>query len=111
MLKFTHSCSANAMGVTLNDWLRGRFSGGVMFKRSVSFFAAVMFAAPTLAKGSNDQPDTQDLTARLGRAKVVIDQLTGPTDTGGITRDTNDPYKITWYNWNNFRKFKCMFWT
>ena len=81
-----------------------------MFERNVSFFAALLFAAPAVAKGSDHQHDTGDVLARLDRAKAVMDLLTEPVDTGGIVRDASDPFKIAWNNfrnnWNNWNNFR-----
>ena len=76
-----------------------------MFQRSASFFAALMFAAPATAKVGGVLPEASDIAERLGRAKTVIDRLTEPMDTGGITRDETDPFKIAWRNWGNARAF------
>ena len=73
-----------------------------MFKRIISFLAALFVSAPADAKQSLDNPvDVTDIEARIGRAQEIIEKLDRPIDYGGVTRDKTDLNKMAWGKTSN----------
>src|SRR5215469_10848165 len=78
-----------------------------MFKRGFSLFAALFFSAPVAAKQSSAPPaEGLDIDARLARAHAIFEELDRPSDHGGVTRDKEDPNKLSWWNFQNFHNFQ-----
>lgn len=78
-----------------------------MFQRSLSLFAALVFSAPVLAKSGDEGTAPLDVSARLARAKGIMDALSSPS----LGDSVSEQFKVAWRNfsfwnnWNNFRNF------